>query len=59
MKFLNFVKNNKVEIVFLLLVTFFFYLYFVVYMTPSKHAWYVEMNNQIDALIFELNHIGN
>ena len=59
MKFSRFVKSNAAEIVFLVLIAVFFYLYFVVYMTPSKSVWYVQMYDQINAFYFEITHIGN
>ena len=58
MRFTKFIKDNIVELVFVLLIILFFYLYFVVYMTPSRIAWYTEMQHQINILIYEITHIG-
>lgn len=59
MKFTKFIKDYHVEIGFVLLVAVFFYMYFVVYMTPSKVAWYNEMNRQIDRYIYEIRTLGH
>jgi len=58
MKFTKFVKDYKVEIVFSLLIGLFFYMYFVTYMTPSRVAWYTEMEKQVHILIYEITNIG-
>ncbi len=58
MRFMRFIKLYALEIAFLTLIAFFFYLYFVVYLTPSRTAWYTEMQNQITILIDEITTIG-
>lgn len=47
MKFSRLIKNNVLEILFVALIVLCFYVYFVIYMTPSRVAWYREMRNQI------------
>lgn len=42
----------------LALVTVFFYMYFITYMTPSKTAWYKDMMSQVDRYFFEVTTIG-
>jgi len=47
MKSTKFLKNNALELSFLALIITCFFIYFVVYLTPSRIAWYREMRNQI------------
>lgn len=54
MKFSRFVKCYATEIAFLCLCVLCFYIYFIVYMTPSRVAWYSEMNKQRTLFIQEL-----
>ena len=58
MKFIKFIKMNIVEIAFILLIAGFWYLYFFTYMTPSRVAWYNEMEKQTSILIYEIMNIG-
>jgi hypothetical protein len=58
MKYLKLIKYNLPAIVFLLLIGLFFYIYFIIYMTPSRVSWYVEMANQIKIFYQELTSIG-
>lgn len=51
MKSLQFIKKYFGEIAFLALIVTCFWLYFVVYMTPSRIAWYNEMVHQITVLL--------
>lgn len=52
-------KNAVVDIAFVILIVVFFYFYFVVYMTPSRSAWYREMRNQMKIFIQEVKRIGH
>ncbi len=58
MKYLKSTKKYFPEILFLSLVTLCFLIYFVVYMTPSRVAWYREMRNQIIVFYQELKKVG-
>jgi len=58
MKYLQFIKRYLVEIVFILLVAFFGYLYFGAYLTLNRIAWYKEMAAQIEIMVFEVTNIG-
>lgn len=44
---------------FFALIAIFFVLYFVVYMTPSRQNWYIEMRNRLTDYYQELTHIGS
>ena len=58
MKYLQQIKRYALEITFSALIVLCFFIYFVVYMTPSRLAWYREMRNQYNTYYFELTHIG-
>lgn len=58
MRFFKYIKKYRVELITLSLIAIFGYLYFVIYMTPSRLAWYNEMYRQIKILIFEIINIG-
>lgn len=58
---MKFTKSNNptgADIALIALIVFFFFLYFVVYLTPSRTAWYTEMQNQLIILFDEITHIG-
>lgn len=50
MRYIKRIKARLPEIIFVALIIVFCYLYFVIYMTPSRVAWYREMRKQM--LIF-------
>jgi len=54
MKFIAYTKKYKIEIIFVLLILFFGYMYFIVYLTPSRTAWYNYMFNQIQIIKDEI-----
>jgi hypothetical protein len=58
MKYLK--RNNKklTEASFFVLIFTFLWLYFVVYMTPSRIAWYREMKNQLMILFRGITGVG-
>lgn len=58
MKFFKFIKHNKIESCFMLLVLIFGFLYFVVYMTHSREMWYDEMFRQVNVVLTEVMKIG-
>ncbi len=58
MKYSKYLKNNALEIIFIMLIVVCFYIYYVIYMTPSRVAWYMEMRNQIIVFYQELTSIG-
>ena len=47
MKYSKLIKKNLPEILFLALIIAFCYIYFVIYLTPSRVTWYREMRDQI------------
>lgn len=51
MKFSKLIKTHPTEVVFLSLITLFFILYFIAYLTPSRIAWYIESREQIVVLL--------
>ena len=59
MRFLRFINKYKIEVIFTLLIIAFFFMYFVVYLTPSKQAWYVEIYNQFDYINYEIIRLIN
>lgn len=58
MRFLKFVRSHATEIVFYILVLTFLYIYFVVYLSPSRVTWYNEMLKQIEIIINVVKEIG-
>jgi hypothetical protein len=58
MKYLKQIKNNILEIIFIGLIATFFFIYFVIYMTPSRIAWYREMRNQIVVFYTQITSVG-
>src|SRR3989344_1466246 len=58
MRYLKSIKKNFADILFLVLVAVFLYTFFVIYMTPSRVAWYREMRDQIVIFYQELTSIG-
>lgn len=58
MKYSKLIKENITGIVFLVLIGVFSFIYFIVYMTPSRIAWYREMKNQFIVYYDELTNIG-
>ncbi len=58
MRFSRFIKNNLIELVFTGMVVICFVVYFVIYMTPNRVAWYKEMRNQLIIYFEELTNIG-
>ncbi len=51
-------KSKLPDVVFILLIAFFAFIYFSIYMTPSRTAWYREMRNQLIVYYEELTSIG-
>jgi hypothetical protein len=47
MKFFRFAKDHSAEAVFIVLIALCLYIYFVVYMTPSRVYWYHTMMHQL------------
>ena len=58
MRYLKSIRSSLVDILFLVLIAVFLFLYFVIYMTPSRIAWYREMRDQIVIFYQELTSIG-
>ena len=58
MKFTKSIRKNAADIIFLGMIMLGIYIYFVVYLTPSRAAWYLEMNNQMTIFFQELTSIG-
>ena len=54
MKFINYIKRHWIEVVFLLLLLAFLYMYFVTYLTPSRLAWYDVMEVEIKKFLYWL-----
>lgn len=51
MRFTKFVKDHGAEMFFFGLIIFFAFVYFSIYKTMSREAWYTEMRKQIDISI--------
>jgi len=51
-------KDKVVEILLLALIAACFYVYFVVYLTNSREAWYHEMFKQLKIVVNALTGIG-
>lgn len=47
MRYSKLIKSHIPDVVFLALIAGSFFIYFVVYMTPSRIAWYRAMRDQI------------
>jgi len=47
MKYFKLTKKHLPDTLLLALIALCFFLYFVIYMTPSRVAWYREMRNQM------------
>jgi hypothetical protein len=58
MKFSKYAKSHLLDWVFVGLVTLAFIIYFIVYITPSRTAWYNEMTKQVTIFFDELFTIG-
>lgn len=58
MKYSKFIKENLIELAFLVLITAFAYLYFETYMTKSKRDWYKETKAQMVILLKEIRSEG-
>lgn len=58
MRFMKFARRNLPELLFIVLIVVALFVYFVVYMTPSRKAWYGEMRRQIVIFYQELITIG-
>lgn len=54
MRFFKYIIKHKVDILFVLLILIFWYIYSIHYMTTSRVNWYVEMNNQVVLLLNEI-----
>lgn len=51
-------KPLVLDVLFLSLIGLAFFLYFVVYLTPSRTAWYIEMNKQLNIIIRSIKEFG-
>jgi hypothetical protein len=47
MKYSKLIRGRMTDIIFIALIAISFFIYFVIYMTPSRIAWYREMRNQM------------
>jgi hypothetical protein len=47
MKYSKLIKGRFTDLLFIALIAACFFIYFVIYMTPSRVAWYREMRNQM------------
>lgn len=47
MKYSKLIRGRVPDITFVALIAICFFIYFVIYMTPSRVAWYREMRNQM------------
>jgi hypothetical protein len=47
MKYSKLIRGRTPDIIFVALIATCFFVYFVIYMTPSRIAWYGEMRNQM------------
>lgn len=59
MKYSKLIKDNASGLIFVTLIAICFYIYFIVYMTPSRKAWYKEMVHQMNVFYTEITHIGS
>ncbi len=53
MKFMKYIKDHIITILFIVLVLTFGFLYYIVYRTQSRVAWYNEMHTQSENMITE------
>ena len=58
MKYFKRIRWYLPEVFFIALIVLCFFIYFVVYMTPSRVAWYREMRNQTVVFYEKLTTIG-
>ena len=58
MKYFKRIRRYLPEVSFTALIVLCFFIYFVVYMTPSRVAWYSYMRNQMVIFYEKLTTIG-
>jgi len=59
MKSSKLTKSKVPDILFISIIVVFAFIYFIIYMTPSRTAWYREMRNQLIIYYNELTSIGS
>lgn len=53
MQFTKYIKAHTLQILFVCLVALFMFIYFIIYRTSSRVAWYNETHNQSENMIQE------
>lgn len=59
MKFMKLVKGNSLNLIIILAILAFGFLYYIVYRTEDRVAWYNEMNAQSESMIKEFKDAFN